>query len=76
MKRILTFLVVAAMAAACSPKEQNPYKYTAPEFKNTYKAEIVPLNKSVICSMCSFLEICDDKLILGIKNIDKGGSIN
>ncbi|MBR6672315.1 MAG: hypothetical protein IKL17_04915 [Alistipes sp.] len=70
MKRILTFLVVAAMAAACSPKEQNPYEYTAPEFKKTYKAEIVPLNTSVICSMCSSLEICEDKLILNINNAD------
>ncbi|MBR2331940.1 MAG: hypothetical protein IKA38_05590, partial [Alistipes sp.] len=67
MKRKI-FMACAAVVAlvwSCTPKSEILYEYCAPEFKNTYKAEIVPLNKSVICSMCSFLEICDDKLILG-----------
>ena len=70
MKRILTFLVVAAMAAACSPKEQNPYEYTAPEFKKTYKAEIVPLNKDIMIGDVLQMYKSDDKLILQAKNIE------
>ena len=69
--RKIVYLIVGYLLCACvSNSDCNRYEYRAPEFKKTYKAEIVPLNTSVICSMCSFLEICDDKLILGIKNID------
>ena len=37
MKRILTFLVVAAMAAACSPTVEDNKVYTAPKFKSEHK---------------------------------------
>ena len=40
--------VILLFLCACSPKEQNSYEYTAPEFKKTYKAEIVPLNKDIM----------------------------
>ena len=70
MKRLVIFAVALAVAVACSPKGQNPYEYTAPEFKKTYKVDIVPLNNDLIISNVVQLFQYEDKLIARTKNID------
>lgn len=70
MKRLVIFAVVLAAAVACSPKGQNPYEYSAPEFKKTYKVDIVPLNNDLIISNVVQLFQYEDKLIARAKNID------
>ena len=62
--------VILLFLCACSPKEQNSYEYTAPEFKKTYKAEIVPLNKDIMIGDVLQMYKSDDKLILQAKNIE------
>lgn len=48
MKRLLTLAAAVTLAWSCSPKAENPYEYRAPEFKKTYKVDIVPLNSYII----------------------------
>ena len=71
MKRILTFLVVAAMAAACSPTVEDNKVYTAPKFKSEQKVEFTPLsNQLIIDHNPDLFMIGDNKLMICSKCAD------
>ena len=61
---------VVALVWSCTPKSEIPNEYRAPEFKKTYKGDIVPLNNDLIISNVVQLFQYEDKLIARAKNID------